>query len=436
MSYKNTANRVLLGVFLLFVFSTAARYYYRDFLVVELLYTVAEAALIGGLADWFAVTALFEKPLGVKWHTALIPRHRKQFVNGMARVVEAELVSSQLVKDRLRRVNLMQKFIAWASDETGRRLLQTVVTDFLLQVIHNLNTDRLAAALTNMIRAGVAHMPLHQPVRRFGKWALANNRDEQVIHLILDELIELLLRDKTGVTILRGLQKYKRRSARSPLARAALWLGERTDSLNLHDLAKTLQEDLVATLIKLKNPDHAVRRWGRKKMFDYLSKLEYDEELQQALHSWKEDALSRLPLQEAVAHLVQAILQPTALNRQQGLYHSPLLVWGLGQAKSYWEMFQSNAVLQEKVEEELKQMLCQLIDQEHSFIGAVVRDALADYSDEKLSAFVEEKVGDDLAWIRINGSVVGGLVGLVLFLFTHYLYEPYVIILIRNWWSQ
>jgi len=89
--------------------------------------------------------------------------------------------------------------------------------------------------------------------------------------------------------------------------------------------------------------------------------------------------------------------------------------------------------MQDWLDKRLQQALVNIIEGEHSFFGVVARDALSTYSEQDISRFIEEKVGDDLAWIRINGSVVGAVVGLVLFLFLHFIYDPYVVPVIRGW---
>ena len=70
--------------------------------------------------------------------------------------------------------------------------------------------------------------------------------------------------------------------------------------------------------------------------------------------------------------------------------------------------------------------LCRVIQNEHDMIGGMVRETLAAYTDQDLNQFVEEKAGNDLQWIRINGSMIGGVVGLLLFLFLDFVYDPII----------
>jgi uncharacterized membrane-anchored protein YjiN (DUF445 family) len=95
--------------------------------------------------------------------------------------------------------------------------------------------------------------------------------------------------------------------------------------------------------------------------------------------------------------------------------------------------FKGNIELQEWLEVRIKQVIYELIEKEHYIIGEIVQRVLGEFNDDKLNRFVEEKAGDDLQWIRINGSIVGGIVGLLMFFFLRYVYDPYVVPIIQSW---
>ena len=98
MRGRRRANYVLAISFVAFIGATGLRYVYGDVFLAELLWHATQAALIGGLADWFAVTALFEKPLGIPWHTALIPRNRVKMIDALARTVETDFLGPAMLK--------------------------------------------------------------------------------------------------------------------------------------------------------------------------------------------------------------------------------------------------------------------------------------------------------------------------------------------------
>lgn len=433
MRYRIIANRVLLFVFLCFGMAAGLKYSYGNSFWIDLLFHVTEASLVGGLADWFAVTALFEKPLGIPWHTALIPRNREKTIEAIVSMIEQELLSAELVRNKLVKVRITQYLIQWVDSERGKQVFTNLVASYMEHILNRLDKGELAAYLTTICKEQANRTSFNRQIKSLGRWALAEGKDEQLLRILLDELIELVNQDKSSKTIYRYLKSYQRQVMKKPAGKLAVWLGEQTDSLNLVELSKALQQDVAATLIRLQSPRHPVRRWARKRMFDFLEKLEQDQQLAETLEEWKQQVVIRLPLEQLVGRFVEAVLDTEQLTGKKGLYHSPLLVWGLSQAKTYWSIFKNDEKMQAWLDVRLRQALINIIEREHSFIGAVARDALSTYSDQDISRFIEDKVGDDLAWIRINGSVVGAIVGLLLFLFLYFIYDPYFVPVIRSW---
>ncbi|WP_333594100.1 DUF445 domain-containing protein [Anaerospora hongkongensis] len=433
MRYRIIANRVLLVVLCSFGTAAGLKYYYGDIFWINLFFHITEASLVGGLADWFAVTALFEKPLGIPWHTALIPRNREKTITAIVNTIEQELVSAELVRSKIEKVRMTKYLIEWVDSDRGKQAFASLVVNYIEHVLDHLDKQQLASHLTTLCKDYINRTSFNRQIKNFGRWALAEGKDEQLLDVLIAELIELVNKDKGSETILNYLKSYQRQVTKNPAGKIAVWFGERTDSLNLEELAEALQQDVTATLLRLQSPRHPIRRWARKRMFDFLGRLEQDQQMARSLEEWKQQVVLRLPLDQFIGPLVDAILSSDQLSGKKGLYHSPLLVWGLSQAKTYWDIFKSDQEMQDWLDKRLQQALVNIIEGEHSFFGVVARDALSTYSEQDISRFIEEKVGDDLAWIRINGSVVGAVVGLVLFLFLHFIYDAYVVPVIRGW---
>jgi len=94
--------------------------------------------------------------------------------------------------------------------------------------------------------------------------------------------------------------------------------------------------------------------------------------------------------------------------------------------EKYWVSIQENGVLRERINSFIVDTLCRMIKNEHDLIGNLVRETLTSYTDQDLNQFVQDKAGNDLQWIRINGSMIGGVVGLILFLFLEFIYNPII----------
>ena len=135
MKRKNIANHFLAGVFLLFVVASVLKYFYNELLSVQLLCFVTEASVVGGVADWFAVTALFRMPLGFPWHTALITRHRGRVISALADMIEYELLSVRSIKERVDKICFVRLLIDWVENEDGKLMLKKLFNKHSIDVI-------------------------------------------------------------------------------------------------------------------------------------------------------------------------------------------------------------------------------------------------------------------------------------------------------------
>lgn len=431
--WRTRADRVLLGAFASFIGSVILQWMAGTNFWTDLLLHVTQAALIGGLADWFAVTALFEKPLGFPWHTALIPRNRGKMIDSIAITVERDLLSPALIGERLARLRLGSFIIAWIDSPAGQQQITLWLKEYAGRVLAGIDKQSLAEAMARFIREAAAGSPFHRQLRTAGRWLLMNRREEQLATFVLDELIAAIASPQTRRSLARYFSDLTDRTAQNPVTQLALWFGKQTGSLDFDDMAQALQSDITALLIQMKSTNHPARRWVRKQFITFVRNLEQDQQQALSLNRWRGEALERMPLEEVIFQFLCRAFEPEQIRRFKGIYHSPLLVWAFRQIHLLWEQIKQDKVLNDWLDDLLRQCVASVIEKEHSFIGAVVRDALSTYSDDDLSRFVEEKVGDDLAWIRINGSLVGAAVGLLLFLFLRFFYDPYITPLIRSW---
>ena len=119
----NKADKTLLAAMVIFFFALCVHLQYRDRVVADCFLFCAEAALVGGIADWFAVTALFRKPLGFPWHTAILPHRRQAFIDSSVDMVQQEFFSRKKLFTRIRNLDLLSLLLGWLGKaETQERI--------------------------------------------------------------------------------------------------------------------------------------------------------------------------------------------------------------------------------------------------------------------------------------------------------------------------
>ena len=166
-------------------------------------------------------------------------------------------------------------------------------------------------------------------------------------------------------------------------------------------------------------------RVRRDKAEELLLELEAIPDQAQRLEAWKEELFQAVPVQEVLLQLLRLLRSPVgpkaeleALLGEPGRdisLRTPLVSWVLTQLMGYWVYFKKNQSLRLLLEGSCKEALSHLLAGHRHLIGEVAVHALDRLSAERLNRLVEEKVGEDLAWIRINGSLVGGIIGFCLF---------------------
>lgn len=418
-AYRRKADRVLALVFALFVAAAAAKYRYPDTLGVQVLFIVAEAALVGGIADWFAVTALFRRPLGFPWHTALIPKSRDKIVTAIAGAVQNELLSKESIKRRLVGVRLIDVIVHWLEEGDRQALLPDLAARYAQSAWDNLDIPAAARYGQKWLKAFLHEADLAAYSRRGLADLLASGRADRIIEQLLAEITAVAGRDSTRQAIERYLEQYSQSAARSWWQKLALSLAEATNTLNTAEAAAVLHAELLLLLGDLSAAEHPVRVWARTRLAAAADRLGDDPAWATGLDAWRKGLAGRLRLEESLVAIGTLAVRNVPPDWPSA--------WAARQAEKLWAAFKADDAMRDWVEEQLQTALNRFIDSEHDLVAAVVRDALVRLSDEDLNMFIEDKAGEDLAWIRINGSVVGGVVGLLLFLFLHYLYDPYVV---------
>lgn len=436
MRYTNWANRILLLVFCLFLLAAVLKYKNPGGPVIDFFFMVTEAALVGGIADWFAVTALFRRPLGFPWHTALIPRNRARVTEAVAGIVEEDLLSAEAIKLRIGSLSLMDTLIDWVENKGGKAAARRFAAKTALYFIDNLDEKVVETYLEQLLRRMLKQFLLAPRIRGLAGWLGEPERMGQIFIFLLEELIGAAQRESTYQAIYQYLTNIKQERTHNLAVKLILWLGEQTDSVNLPEAAKALQREILNMLEDLRDPEHPVHRWAVSRLILTAGELEKDGLARRTFAAWTKALTAQVSLNEVSRRIVNAArdalrqwLDADTPGQDMG---QPLLEWTLEQLNAYWKSFKQDEELRLIVEQHLKMALFVLVEKEHKVVGGVVRNALQEFNDARLVEFIEEKAGDDLQWIRINGSMVGGIVGGFMYLFLTFVYEPWVVPWVRG----
>jgi uncharacterized membrane-anchored protein YjiN (DUF445 family) len=403
--------RLALGALLGAAVLAAAAFPFRENLWGGLLLAMAEAGIVGGLADWFAVTAIFRRPLGLPIpHTGLIPRNWELMAARVGVMVGGRVLTKDYVRDEIARVDLAD-WLARGAERVSRADLEGAT-----RIVAGWAAEQLTPATTAELLARGRRALAGQPVAPLLATALRVARhqgwDQRMLDGALTVVAEAMerpeFRTAVGEVIDDLLARYRERLGLYP----RLWLG-------LASLLGVLdRERLVAALHAglrevAKDREHPLRAQGVELLADLERRLTSDA----ALIARVEVAKTELLAAPAVAVLLDdaAAALTRTLRAELADEGSELLAWLAERLDRARRALVDDVTLRGELDAWAKARLSELIERHHGRIAGFIENGVRALGPEGAVRLIEEHAGDDLQFIRVNGTVVGGLAGGVIY---------------------
>jgi uncharacterized membrane-anchored protein YjiN (DUF445 family) len=376
-----------------------------------------EAATIGALADWFAVSALFyEIPIPlVRRHTNIIVKNRKKLTEGIVEMVTTKWLSPEIIEEKLADVNIARHIIKLL--EEPQNLSKTL--DFLRQVLirftENLDDPKMAFFIQKLLQDQVKDIDLAHPL---GKWledVILKNQHHAVTSMIITEISKALQAPETRRVIrLKMKQALEAYSKEDRIKQATVWLAKKTGGIDLDLLTDRIMDiTLVLSEETKEDPRHPLRLRLDGFLMEFARHLKEGEPQSVGfINALKE----KLIVNEEAGNIIQKILanfQVTIQGELAGL-HTELMNSLLSMAQRLLDELKDDIEAQNNIDRWMKESIAKMIKRYHPEIGNLVRSSLGKLDDKEMMYQIKEKVGDDLQYIRLNGAVVGGLVGITI----------------------
>ena len=371
-----------------------------------LLVAMAEAAMIGGLADWFAVVALFRHPLGQRWipHTAIIPNRKDALGRALADFICNHFLEPGEVMRKLDEFDPASRLaVALSRPENAARVGRLVV-DLSPHLLALLDSERLHAFLERLTR---------EQLRRMDVAALAGQVLEVMTHQRRHQaLLDSVLRDIAGVLTDPGTQE-------TVAARIApqLWSVLRLTGLD-EPVARRLAERVVAGVGDLvdemaSEPDHELRLRFDHYAADFIARLRSDPALQRKVGEMRDRLLDDPALPRYVRGLWDDVL---AWLRQDLLREDSEIAARAGRvAMVLGERLSADASMRDWLNGWLRATVEPMVDRYRGSIRDFIVERVGRWDTRELVDELELSVGSDLQYIRYNGTAIGALIGGVLF---------------------
>jgi uncharacterized membrane-anchored protein YjiN (DUF445 family) len=361
------------------------------------LHAFAEAGMVGALADWFAVVALFRHPLGIPIpHTAIIPQRKNEIGDSLAQFVAEHFLHPEVVRVKLQSVNLAKNVALWLRSPAGHDRVLDLGISLSRWMLGALHEDRVRRFISRLGGRQLAQLNLAPLMGRTLDWLVQDGRHQQVLTQSLRFAI-VFLHDKRA-TIRGNVQKE------SPW-----WLPGFVDDkivLQMLDRIETLLLEMSL------DPDHPMRSDFNRWITQWADELQNSPQYQRWGEQLKQNLLENEDLQEYLFRLWADFAEglENDLDNPESAVRRQLseLLTGLA------EEMEQDEDMQSWVKGWLVDSSVSAVDLNRHAIASLISDTVRSWDADDTSYRVELAIGRDLQFIRINGTLVGGLVGLVI----------------------
>lgn len=389
------ATGLLLVMAALFVATHAAPA--QDFWI-ALVKAGAEAALVGGLADWFAVTALFRRPLGLPIpHTALVPRKKDELAAGLAAFIERHFLAPDVIVDKLRSLDLVTMAAHWLAQRRNAEMVAERLLATLPVIMNALQDRELRRLVRRVAQAQLAKVDLAPLLGRVLR-LLTENRQH---HLLFDQALEM---------IHQLLVENRGRIHEMVGERSRWWVPRSID----RRMAQAIMSGLIDFLAELRDGSHPARQRFDEAVADLADRLEYSAEMRDAVERAKGQLLGSALVQDYLGSLWDEIRD--ALMRDLALPAPRSRRMLAGAFTALGRTVLEDAAIRDRLRLRFETLVTRFVVPWRREIGALIIEVIARWDARTVTERLELEVGRDLQFIRINGTIVGALVGCTLFL--------------------
>ena len=417
----NKANTALLTSFFCFLISLYLHLTIPSTLWTDGLLMVSEAALVGGVADWFAVTALFRKPLGFPYHTAILPRRRDSFIQAIVIMVQKEFFSRRKILRHIEKIHLipmLQEFLH--RPETEAQLTGTLLHFFRVSFLRR--NQKAVSYLSSRLKSLFLQEDPSELMRRFDLLFRANEWDQKALSRIALLLARETSTEETRLSIRESLAELEREKIGDGFLSRLLAM---TNTVNLDEGAELIQRHTCHVLSELGRAHSPLQENAIALLHDCLSDLRQDGELLQVVRELQERLAGELPIDETLTRIFHGLRKHFQMDLKREVdpiaEHMPAFYTHLQTILhlEYQHMLflvEERSELQKIITKVLYDLIARSALHAQTLVGVIVGHVLSRLTDEELNHLIYDKVEQDLLWIRVNGSLVGGCIGLLLFL--------------------
>lgn len=384
----------------LFVFLTA-KYFESSWPWLGFVAAMAEAATIGGLADWYAVVALFKHTLGIPIpHTAIIPENQNRIADNLGRFIEQNFLAEGPVREKLNEVDFASLVADWLSDRERSEGLSKFVAKLVPQTLQAIDQSGLRRFVTQRVLEQVDRVQ----VAPLAAGLLSAFTEDQRHQKLFDELTRVIgrfLKDKKALGVMREKIRAELPSVFN-LFRADAYLLNRIISS-----ASSLLEEAR------KDKDHPMRQEFDAFVVKFVERLRNSKEYAKRAEQMKRDLMARPELRDLANDMWESLR--LFLEKDSQSDNSMIQQHLANMFVEVGRHLSADPVIRADMNQGFVVALSSFVESQKSGVSTFIAEQVKRWDLKQLTRLIEINVGRDLQFIRFNGMAIGGLAGLVLY---------------------
>jgi uncharacterized membrane-anchored protein YjiN (DUF445 family) len=367
------------------------------------LHAFAEAGMVGALADWFAVVALFRHPLGLPIpHTAIIPNRKNDIGESMSRFVADHFLEPEVVRRKLQDTNLAAFVVNWLKSDKGRRSVEDLTAAVLRWALGALHEKRVRRFLSRLSSKQLADVNLAPLLGNTLDWLVRGERHQQILTQVLRYTIVLVHDNRDAI---RARVKQE-----SPW-----WLPGFVDDRILQKMLERIEHQLFEMAL---DQDHVLREQFNQWVQRLAKDLKNNPEYRRMGEEFKQQLLANDELQDYLYGLWRELTNniESDIDKPDSVIRQHVGQW-LGNVAEELDQDEDMRIW---VNAWLVDAITLVVGRNRAQIASLISDTVKSWDGVDTSRRVELAIGRDLQFIRINGTLVGGFVGLLIHAFKLY----------------
>ncbi|WP_374444157.1 DUF445 domain-containing protein [Epilithonimonas sp.] len=358
----------------------------------------SEAAMVGALADWFAVTALFNYPLGLKIpHTNLIENSKERIGDNLGNFVVDNFLSPENIRPYIQKLKISVYIGDWLSKEKNQTVLISELSSVIRDIINKLDDDAVARFISAKAQEMADSIKLNAVIGNGIEYLLNKNDHQKIITSLSAQIKQYILHNQKMISERVGKESF-------------FFIPKSVDN----KIAEKITQGLSDYFLEVEeNPDHPLRNEITDRILEFSDELKSEPKWETEFESIKSDFLRDDKLKQYSSDIWQSL--KASLLKELSDEESRLKSYARKNINEFVDNLRNDEKFQNRIDHWVRFTAYKYILKNTKNFGELISTTVGNWEGKELSRKLELEVGKDLQFIRINGTIVGGLVGLLIY---------------------